>query len=353
MKNIIGRAGRAGKETRGRVIFITATEKHRIKQILENQGMESAKGFLFRIIEVIIEYAKNNSVDINDILNFEDPVIQTLLENVDYSILDLLPENVVEDAIPELIAELLEKTLAKHQSESDEFLDCLQTIFRLRAGELINKTNETTRSLLKKSGASLGFLEFIEGLQILDNPLWINLADPLDEQWISEIIQPLLNYPQMEIETEHDLLINILRGWMNGKTYNEIAETCNIDIDEVFEIICVQIGYRLQNYFSKLCQLALVRNGEEKISYIAQAWSSFLQFGLSTLQQLDLFERGISDRMAVWGVHRGLEFNNVDLRGVQLINYIKRYKTEFREILESDNRVPQLCINRFVEELEN
>ena len=157
----------------------------------------------------------------------------------------------------------------------------------------------------------------------------------------------------MQIENDQGTVINSLNGWINGKTYFEIATECDISIDVVFDIICNIFGFGLQNYISKLSQIYLLENGEDQISDIAQAWPSLLQYGLSSLQQLDLFEKGISDRMAVWGAYRILQYNEINYRGSELINYIRDLKKEFRDILDDDLRVPQLCINRFFTELEN
>jgi hypothetical protein len=57
--------------------------------------------------------------------------------------------------------------------------------------------------------------------------------------------------------------------------------------------------------------------------------------------------------MAVWGVYRILQLNKINLRGSELINYIRTHKKEIRDILDDDIRVPQLCINRLFKELEN
>lgn len=50
IKNIIGRAGRAGKETRGRVIFIDESERDLLKTVLRDEKMEPAHGYLYRLI---------------------------------------------------------------------------------------------------------------------------------------------------------------------------------------------------------------------------------------------------------------------------------------------------------------
>jgi len=354
LKNIIGRAGRAGKETKGRVIFTNENEKEKVLQVLKDQGMENAKGVLFRLIEAIAEHSKKHDIEIGEVLNIDHPLIVKLVENVDYSIFDLLPEDLEAETVPQLIDELIDKTFAKYQSETTEIVDSLKTVFQFRIDKIKEDVEEDQRRFLKKSGSSLKFWDFIQSQGLLQNPIWTELENPLDDDWIEGIIQPLLRYPSIELDDDEiETTIQALSGWLEGKTYFEIVADCEITIDETFEIVGQIFGFKLQSYLSKLSQIYIAKHGEDQISEVAQAWPSLLQYGLISLQQLDLFEKGISDRMAVWGMHRSLQYNEIDYRGRRLLRYIRQFKDTFREILEGDARVPQLCVNRFFNELDN
>jgi superfamily II DNA/RNA helicase len=224
IKNIIGRAGRAGKETRGRVIFINEKERNQLEGVLKDQGMEDAKGELYRLVERINNYSIEKNIELSQILDIDHPEIIELIEKVDYSILDLLPEDVEEEAIPQLIDELIDKTLAKFQSQTGKIMECLKSLFQLRVDKINSSVSEDKRRLLKKSGAPLRFFEYIEKENLLENPIWVNLENPLDDIWIDEIIRPLLNYSSMQIENDHDTIINSLHKWIDGKAYVEIAK---------------------------------------------------------------------------------------------------------------------------------
>jgi len=354
LKNIIGRAGRAGKETKGRVLFINENEKEIVYQVLRDQGMEDAKGVLFRLIEAIVAHSKRFDIEISEILNFDQPLIIKLVENVDYSIFDLLPDDLEAEAVPQLIDELIDKTFAKYLSETSEVVESLKTVFQCRIDKIKKDVEEDQRRFLKKSGSSLKFWDFIQSQGLLEKSIWEELENPLDDDWIEGIIEPLLKYPSIEMDDDEiETTIQALGGWLEGKTYFEIAADCDITIDETFEIVGQIFGFKLQSYLSKLSQIYIAKYGEDQISEVAQAWPSLLQYGLTSPQQLDLFEKGISDRMAVWGMHRSLQYNEVDYRGRRLLRYIRRFKEKFREILEGDGRVPQLCVNRFFNELDN
>ena len=83
----------------------------------------------------------------------------------------------------------------------------------------------------------------------------------------------------------------------------------------------------------------------------AASWSLLLQYGLADLQQLDLFERGASDRLAVWGISKYLNENNISERGFPLIRLLRLKSEQLVQYLKTDNRVPQLSIDRIIDEL--
>ena len=62
IKNIIGRVGRAGKETRGRIIFANENEKSEIEAVLRDQNMEKAHGAFFNLIRALNRFVTQNNI---------------------------------------------------------------------------------------------------------------------------------------------------------------------------------------------------------------------------------------------------------------------------------------------------
>ncbi len=65
IKNIIGRAGRAGKETRGRVLFVNENERGRVEEVLREERMMPVHGALYRLIAAINDFAVRNKMSLN------------------------------------------------------------------------------------------------------------------------------------------------------------------------------------------------------------------------------------------------------------------------------------------------
>lgn len=353
IKNIIGRAGRAGKETRGRVIFVNDSERSQLETVLRNESMEAAHGALYRLVVAISNYVTRNTINLdNDVFDQQtDPTFLSIIDSIDFTLLDLIPTDTPQEEINRHVDELLERTLANRYCKTTQLQVCIKTVFRLRAEKLQQSVSRDIWPVLRKSGASLRFWTFVRESGLLEHPLWQTLTDPRDDQWLNEVVIRLLGYPSINIENTPDMLIEIIRGWMSGRTYIEIANNCGCDIDTVLELLSNQVGYRLQEHIAKLCQLAIERHGEGTLSELARNWSSLLQYGLGSIQQLDIFERGGSDRLAAWGVSGFLQSHNVVSRGADLIHYIRANSGPVRTALDRDDRVPKMSSTRLCREL--
>ncbi len=352
IKNIIGRVGRAGKETRGRIVFANEGDRATVIAVLKDVGLEPAVGRLYRLIERIEEHFRLHSAKLtNSALEQQQPWFLALIDSIDHAIIDLVPEGTTSEQITASIDELLDRTLAKHQAKSDAFRKTLHAVFRLRGDHLQNTIPRESWPVLKKSGASPRFWTTVTQAQLLASPLWQTLDAPRDPEWRDQVVLPLLNLNAGQNAINSDFLMSVVGDWLAGRTYVEIAKTTKHSIDDVLGAMCEEVGFRLQDSVSKLTQLALAQHGEKNISETAQAWPSLLQYGLSTLQQLDLCERGATDRLAVWGVQRFLDAEQVVLRGSQLVRYLRRNGSALREALAGDQRVPQLCAERVLSEL--
>lgn len=352
IKNIVGRAGRAGKETRGRVIFINETERILLESVVRDEAMESARGALYKLVKAISDHIANQGGQLsNDFFDQQEPWFLNLIDSIDSTLLGLIPSETPQEEINQQIEELLEQTLANRYCNTEQLRDCIQTVFRLRAEKLQQSVARDTWPILRKSGVSLRFWTFVMESGLLEHESWGNLADSLDSSWMSEVVLRLKDFSGSDIDEEQGVLIIVICGWMSGLTYEELAGLCGREIDDILGLICNTVGYHLQDRIAKLCQLAIEHHGEDDISDVARNWASLLQYGLKTMQQLDMFERGASDRLAVWGVSRFLEKNHIDYRGEELMAYLRLAGDVIRTELEQDSRVPRMSVERLCREL--
>ena len=110
--NIVGRAGRAGKETEGQIIFLAFNEKDEnlFKKYTDKVNIEQTKSLLLRLLKKLVE--KRISLD-----KFKD-ILEYLIEP---SLLNILVEETVETLDEEFIKEILGYSLFIIQSEKEGY----------------------------------------------------------------------------------------------------------------------------------------------------------------------------------------------------------------------------------------
>lgn len=86
------------------------------------------------------------------------------------------------------------------------------------------------------------------------------MTEALDEQWLTMVILQMLKLPAIEIAVEQEMMKRAICGGMSGLIYAELSRECGCDVDDVLELICRDVGYRLHSLVVKVCQLAIDRS---------------------------------------------------------------------------------------------
>ncbi len=352
IKNIVGRVGRAGKETKGRIIFANKNEQDDVENVFKDMYMEPASGALFKLINSLNQAVSRLNIQLNnEIFESQSDNFLSILDKIDIALIDLIPPEIIIEDIEKHVENLIESTLAYQYCDTDDLKNRIKEVFIIRTRYLQTEVNRENWNLLKKSGASPRYWKFVNNLSLIEQPEWQTLDSPNDEKWIDDIVLKIIELPTLEIEAEKTILKTIIISWMNGYTYGEIAQFCNYEVNETLKLLGHSIGYQLQDGVAKLSQLAIAHHGEDNLSELARNWSSLLQYGLNDLQQLDLFERGASDRLGVWGISRYLKENSINVRGLMLLRFLRAHANNVVAFLNDDSRVPKLSSKRVCDEL--
>ncbi len=259
--------------------------------------------------------------------------------------------DIASEDVAHYIEHSIEQTLAYQYCDTDELKSRIKEVFRLRTEFLENEVPKKNWSVLKASGSSPRYWKFVSNENLVGRPEWQTLDDIHSEEWIENVVLRLLEVPTIGIEHEKNTLKQAMHGWMSGLSYGEIAQNCGAEVDDTLKLLGHTIGYKLQESLGTLSQLAIAHYGEENLSEISRNWSSLLQYGLGELQQLDLFERGASDRLAVWGISRFLNESGITERETALISYLRENADAVINFINDDPRVPRLSVSRITEEL--
>jgi helicase len=352
IKNIVGRVGRAGKETRGRIIFANNTERQIVENVFKDNAMESAEGALFKLVSSINNALSANNLQLsNELFEVQSVSFLSTLDKIDSTIIDLLPADIPLEEIGAYIESTIENTLAYQYCTTDDLQNRIREIFVLRAEHINSEVPQENWPALRQSGSSPRFWKFVRSEGLVNKPEWLTLENPNDNDWLTNVILKLIEMPTLEINDEPETINSVVIVWMNGGTYHEISALTGVEIEDILKLLNHTIGYKLQEGIAQLTQLAIATYGADNMSEWAVSWPLLLQYGLIDLQQLDLFERGGSDRLAVWGISRYLKHNNISERGLPLIRLIRFQSEQLVQFLNADSRVPKLSVDRIKIEL--
>lgn len=311
LKNLIGRAGRAGKETKGTIIIITPGEFGIFLNVINNRGLEPANGFLAHVVEVIDDYViRQGSPLTNELLDLLDQS-----DIIDKAIINLLAEDIDIEQLEAEIATLTQNTFTYFQSTTQR-RQMLETIFSLRLDKIRAAVRDKKIQSIKTTGIPLRLYDEYIGEIAFELPILETLADPLEEEWLNFIISTLFRVNNVKeflpANYTREQLIGVIETWVNGHWYLEIADILNRDVTAALEFMKF-LEYEFQTQANSIIRYIEERRAAADLttSYVVSQWTNYLSFGVRTNLQLALSDLGLSDRVLVWAFSTWLQANNM------------------------------------------
>jgi superfamily II DNA/RNA helicase len=334
LKNLVGRAGRAGKETKGMVIIPHEDDFKRINELILDKNLEPVKGQLYNIIHLITDSLQRRRLPISpEILDSLGEQLQELLDNVDMALIDLLAEEVELDKLDGLVKELVTETLSFYQASNEE-KDTLNNIFGIRVNKLRPIVARGDFAILKNSGTNIRLYEEIIEHFDFENEIWEEEFLPLNKKWLKYILDngvfqlKRFDLSLEEFNDENNCNINretvkkAITLWMKGNWYDSLSEELQLEIHQVLRLINSFIGFNVQSVVSSVIRLRELKNAFSLLPSQILNWASFLMHGVNSQLQLDLIELGLIERVAVLEVSKYLNDTGYEH---QDYNFLKDY----------------------------
>jgi superfamily II DNA/RNA helicase len=345
LKNLVGRAGRAGKETKGLIIVPNNNDFENIKKVMRGINDEKIYGNLYNIIKPITNILIEKRIKLND--NLLEEIMNIFpdnIESIDMSLLELLSEEVSSSELMDIVMNLVTNTFSYYQSNEDE-KNTLSKIFLYRANKLLPYIDTNDFKALKNSGTSILNYEMINETFNFDDKIWFSEIDILSENWLSYIfdkgIFTLETFKkdfekfsrEKKINISFEIVKKIIIEWMKGAWFPKLVVISNISINKVLSLIYTILQFNIQNILSSIIRIAEVKNKNRQISSIILNWPKMLQYGLDSQLKLDLLELGLTDRIAIlfmsnYCISSGYKHASKD----ELKQYIKNINQSIRKI---------------------
>ncbi|MBT2161458.1 DEAD/DEAH box helicase [Zobellia barbeyronii] len=329
LKNLVGRAGRAGKETKGLIIVPHKRDQGLVKQLIREEGVEQVNGMLYNLISEITGVLRSKGIELtNEILDAQNEEFLQWLDSIDISLIDLLSEDIDPEELEQVVSNMLSNTLSHHQA-SEEEKQTQEQLFNLRANKIRSYIEEGKFAQIRLSGTSLRSFQSISEIFDFENEIWTKkFNSPLDEDWINYlIVEGLLPSKEFQSaldkfnvwtmkegnELSNEDILKAFQLWMEGNWYSQIALALNTDVYKVIRLINSLIAYNLQTLASSVIRIKMAKDKDYKPNSLIFNWPLFLQYGIDTKMKLILYELGLTDRVAVLHLSRVLQSMEIEI----------------------------------------
>lgn len=340
LMNVVGRAGRAGKETYGLVIGKNDNAWYILKAA-KGEGLQPARGQMSRLLEYIAKVERETGS------NLTDEEMNELLETTGYaeSLDKMIILSTDDFSLQDTDAEVLASSSLTYHLTSHQGQNNLRHVFNSRF-KYLQELSSNTFDTYKRTGIAPKKMERLQQL-INDDLGWHNIevADMCESEFINIMLQ-LTDFVNPEDNLQQYGVV--LQKWMNGFSYKQIADEVELSVEDTVEYI-----ERLTREFLMLsrtiiryvCYRFNVEN--ESFSY----WPIFVEKGLCTITQAILCRKGLSDRIAIHAVDRFIKekTNWPELEESYLRDFVFEFLRVNRSELDGflkNRKIPTLAIER-------
>lgn len=331
IKNLVGRAGRAGSNTKGLVICANPDQWQFIQPVALQAAGEPVRGALLRLIEEITRYLANNNLALsNEFLELNN-VIHPLIDGVDSTLIELLSDEIGEVDFVSLAIELASQTFAAQQL-SQESANHLRNVFALRARRLITLRTDGKITWARQTGARVRLIDSVEQSLLPLREDWSENSNPLTDDIRVPIFQWAWSHSELreqvracfhldvdiDVETVKDKFFEITRLWMNGMRFREISEQTALQIDDLLAVHTRGVTFSLQTLVEQGVSLLAKRLESEGIEMSENVlnFPDYLRFGAPNSLARMLASSGVRHRNAY--VQLGIAMQNSAFSGNQL-----------------------------------
>jgi len=358
IKNLVGRAGRAGSTTKGLVICANPAQWPLVAPVAEQQPGEPVSGALLELMRRLeVALNQQNIALTNDILEGETAV-HTLIDGIDATLIDLAAEELGEDELVRIAGELSGQTFAARQTQPTTNA-LMKQVFELRARRVAEIKRAGRLGWIRETGTRARMLESVEAGLLPMREHWNNIEDVTDSELMEALLTWAWGLPEVSraameayrgAAPSRSDFSRLLAAWIDGQPLVDLAQLGNIDIDTMLGVHTRVISYALQEAFEQGVGLLkkLLEASDRELSQAVVDFPEHLRFGVPTLTARILAAGGVRHRRAAVALGRSPELESkVDSNRADVF-------TAARNLLDDQERwLPTLGILVFENTLED
>lgn len=341
LMNVIGRVGRAGRETYG---FVICSDKAwwLVKKAAKGENLKEAKGMLNDIAFEILKaerilHRQLTDEEINNMLSENG-----LMESIDKMLMLSTDDFTTKQDVPE---EVSKSSLSYHLG-NDNHRKQIGRIFSVRNNYLHGVSKDNIQ--MYKDTQIVPTIQTNLNTAITDDCGLSSMCteDLSSDEWIEIAVSLTSLLIEIDDKTRVEALLS---SWMTGLRYVEIADKMNLPIDDVVE----QTEWLRRDFLlasKSILRYICIRFNVQ--NDVITNWAYLVEKGLDSKMQIMMLQKGLSDRSALHAIDK-LIFNNTQMTEDKdvLYNFLRRHKNEVIGALKKEN-LPQLSLMRVDEYLK-
>ena len=341
LMNVIGRVGRAGRETYG---FVICADKAwwLVKEAAKGENLKYAKGMLndiaFEILKVERRLQRQlTDGEVNDILSESG-----LVESIDKMLMLSTDDFTTDEDVP---LDVSSSSLSFHLG-NDKHKKQITRIFSVRNSYLHGLSNDNIQmykdtQIAPEEKTSLNDVISDDcGLSTLST------EDLSSDEWIEKIIS--LTSLLMQIDDKKKVK-TLMSCWMEGLRYVDIADKMRLPIDDVVELVeWLRRDFLLTS--KSILRYISIRFNIQNETIID--WTYLLEKGLNSKMQILMMQKGLSDRSVLHAIDK-LVFHNIRMTENKnvLHSFLRKRKDEVVNALAKEG-LPALSLKHVKEYLQ-
>lgn len=311
IKNLVGRAGRAGSSTRGLVICANPDDWTVVSPVAEGQPGEPIEGAVIELIRRLAQaLARNQGQLTNGVLEANAPLLP-LVDGIDAALIELIRDELGEDEFIQTAQSLAAETFAAVKANNNERA-LLETVFELRARRIVEMRSTGRLALARTTSARPRLVDRVINDLIPRYEHWSTTNSAVDAELIRVLVDWALQQPGFtsDVETVYrrteitdfgGSLTTLVLAWLEGRSYEHIAEGVGVSTDVLLRIHTKVVLYNFVTLVEQavaLIQEYLTETGDETLAPVIASLPDFLRFGVSTSAARELMARGMRHRLA-------------------------------------------------------
>ena len=313
IKNLVGRAGRAGATTKGLVICANKRQWPLVEKVACQAPGEVVTGFLCQLLERLQVALAQQAVELTNQVMEDTPDLHTLIDGVDATLIDLTSEEIGEDELIRLAVQIADQTFASHQIDNDS-RSLLHNVFELRARRVIGVHSAGRLSWIRETGARTRMLDVVEADLLTLHTAWEDVIDPIDPTVLEALLEwtwrqnefqaAIRNAYRLEdindSEIVRDSFFETVKLWLSGYRFKELAVHVEQSIDDILRVHTEVITFVLQTIVEQgVAVLAKILESQGRtLAPAVVEFPEHLRFGVPTAPARVLAAGGVRHRSA-------------------------------------------------------